>query len=48
MRQILTTNGACILPVYKQLGNKNILFLDTLTLHDKVYENDFLWNLVEL
>jgi len=36
MRQIRTTNAACTIPVYKQLGNTNTLFLDTLALQSAV------------
>jgi len=32
MRRILTKNAACIILVYKQLGNTNTVFLDTLAL----------------
>jgi len=32
MRQIRKKNAACIISVYKQLGNTNTLFLDTLAL----------------
>jgi len=32
MRQMRTKNAACIISVYKQLGNTNTIFLDTLAL----------------